>query len=113
MNRSAVKTLGVAVLGAAFAATAAGSASAAVGPLPDTGKALETVNKLPVDQLAKELPNAGNDTLTATRVTGGVVNETAPQVLQAAQTANPLGALLGGLPVNGHQNGLPINGLGR
>ncbi|MCA1220675.1 ATP-binding protein [Streptomyces sp. 8L] len=112
MNRSAAKTLGVAVLGAAFAATAAGTASAAVGPLPDTGKALETVNKLPVDQVAKELPHAAPDTLTATRAAGGAVNETAPQVLQAVKAANPLGALLGGLPVNGLQNGLPVNGLG-
>ncbi|WP_030903523.1 hypothetical protein [Streptomyces sp. NRRL F-5126] len=112
MNRSAAKTLGAAVLGAAFAATAAGTASAAVGPLPDTGKALDTVNKLPVDQVAKELPNAGTDTLTATRSAASAVNTTAPQVLQAAKTANPLGALLGGLPVNGLNKGLPVDGLG-
>jgi hypothetical protein len=109
MNRSAAKTLGVAVLGAAFAATAAGAASAA--PLPDTGAALDTVNKLPVDQVAKELPHAPQDTLTATRAAGSAVNQTAPQVLRAAGTANPLGGLLGGLPVNGlATNGL--NGIG-
>ncbi|MBP0457958.1 ATP-binding protein [Streptomyces montanisoli] len=112
MNRSAAKTLGAAVLGAAFAATAAGTASAAIGPLPDTGKALDTVNKLPVDQVAKELPNAGTDTLTATRSAASTVNTTAPQVLQAARAANPLGSLLGGLPVNGLNKGLPVDGLG-
>ncbi|MEW2549499.1 ATP-binding protein [Streptomyces sp. NPDC047002] len=112
MNRSAAKTLGAAVLGAAFAAGAAGTASAAIGPLPDTGKALDTVNKLPVDQVVKELPNAGNDTLTATRSASTAVNEAAPPVLQAVKAANPVGSLLGGLPVNGLQNGLPVNGLG-
>ncbi|MEV6514006.1 hypothetical protein AB0M61_48915, partial [Streptomyces sp. NPDC051642] len=59
MKQSAAKTLGVAALGAAFAAVAAGSASAAVAApaLPDATQALGTVtHTLPAENVAKALP---------------------------------------------------------
>lgn len=56
MKQSAVKTLGVAALGAAFAAAGAGAASAAPA-LPDAGSALDTVTStLPAEQVAQVLP---------------------------------------------------------
>lgn len=56
MKQSAVKTLGVAALGAAFAAAGAGAASAAPA-LPDAGSALNTVTgTLPAEKVAQVLP---------------------------------------------------------
>ncbi|WP_328583315.1 ATP-binding protein [Streptomyces sp. NBC_00370] len=111
MKQSAVKTIGAVALGAAFAATAAGSASAA--PLPDPAGALDTVTQtLPVDEVASQLPAGASDGVTASRSALGTVRQTSPQVLDAVKTANPVGGLLGGLPVNGlAQGGLPVNGI--
>ncbi|EYT84341.1 hypothetical protein CF54_02110, partial [Streptomyces sp. Tu 6176] len=56
MKQSAVKTLGVAALGAAFAAAGAGAANAAPAA-PDVGQALGTVSKaLPTENVTKALP---------------------------------------------------------
>ncbi|MFF9895562.1 ATP-binding protein [Streptomyces longispororuber] len=73
MKQSAAKTLGVAALGAAFAALGAGAAHAAPAAVPDPATALETVTTtLPLDQAAGTLPagapeslTAGQDTLTS------------------------------------------------
>lgn len=59
MKQSAAKTLGVAALGAAFAAVGAGAANAAPA-LPEASSALDTVTKtLPAENVASALPGAG------------------------------------------------------
>ncbi|CAM5239473.1 hypothetical protein SALBM311S_02336 [Streptomyces alboniger] len=59
MKQSAVKTLGVAALGAAFAVTAAGAATAAPA-VPDAAQALNGVSRtLPAENVTKSLPGAG------------------------------------------------------
>ncbi|MFB6779817.1 MULTISPECIES: hypothetical protein [unclassified Streptomyces] len=100
MKQSAARTLGVAALGAAFAAAAAGTASASA---------------LPVDA-ASALPVAGSALGTATRSLP--VQDTATKLLGSGQTkvvhdaTSPLGGLLGGLPAGGVKaNGLSTNGL--
>lgn len=112
MKQSAVKTLGVAALGAAFAAAGAGAANAAPAA-PDAGQVLGSVSKaLPTENVGKTLPteNVGK-TLPGT---GKALNQTKPTVrkgIAAAQPAardtlgngpaKPVGGLLGGLPANG------------
>ncbi|WP_406383472.1 hypothetical protein [Streptomyces sp. NBC_01618] len=105
MKQSAVRTLGVAVVGAAFAAAAAGTASAAVLPadaaataLPVAGSALETATRsLPVQDTATKFLGAGRQKLVGDATT-------------------PVKGLLGGLPAGGMQtsgltaNGLPLGG---
>ncbi|MEW2487097.1 hypothetical protein [Streptomyces sp. NPDC048411] len=100
MKQSAARTLGVAALGAAFAAAAAGTASASA---------------LPVGA-ASALPAAGSALGTATQSLP--VQDTATKLLGSGQTkvvhdaASPLGGLLGGLPAGGVKaNGLSTNGL--
>ncbi|QDQ13355.1 ATP-binding protein [Streptomyces spectabilis] len=66
MKQSAVKTLGVAALGAAFAAVGAGAANAAPATVPDPSTALETVTStLPLDQAASTLPAGAPESLAA------------------------------------------------
>ncbi|MFE7238402.1 hypothetical protein [Streptomyces sp. NPDC057582] len=100
MKQSAARTLGVAALGAAFAAAAAGTASASA---------------LPVDA-ASALPVAGSALGTATQSLP--VQDTATKLLGSGQTkvvhdaTSPLGGLLGGLPAGGVKaNGLSTDGL--
>lgn len=58
MKQSVAKSLGVAALGAAFAATGAGAANAAPA-VPDAGAALDTVTRtLPAESLTQATPNA-------------------------------------------------------
>ncbi|MFE6779020.1 hypothetical protein [Streptomyces sp. NPDC057702] len=77
MKQGTIKTLGVAALGIAFAATAAGTASAAgTGLEPLTGPATDAVKTLPKE-------------------TKGI-DKTAPQGAQ-----DPVQGLLGGLPIGG------------
>ncbi|MET9918151.1 hypothetical protein ABZZ04_13805 [Streptomyces sp. NPDC006435] len=103
MKQSAARTLGVAALGAAFAAAAAGTASAAVLPggaaattvLPVAGAALDTATRtLPAEDVTTTLLGKGQQKLV-----GG-----------ATGTAK---GLLGGLPAGGglNANGLTANGL--
>ncbi|MDT0610341.1 ATP-binding protein [Streptomyces lancefieldiae] len=94
MKQSAVKTLGVAALGAAFAAAGAGAATAATA-VPDAAPVLDTVTRtLPAENGSKTLPVAGN------------ALEKGP--------AEPVTGLLGGLPAQKlptqgvHVNGLPV-----
>ncbi|MEU6663611.1 ATP-binding protein [Streptomyces sp. NPDC046821] len=102
MKQSAAKTLGVAALGAAFAAAGAGAASAAPA-LPDAGSALNTVTStLPAEQVSQVLPAGTTDSLAAGQhaVAGGL-NAAAPAAEKVLPTDgnNPVGGLLGGLPV--------------
>ncbi|MFJ8072725.1 ATP-binding protein [Streptomyces sp. NPDC096176] len=116
MKQSAAKTLGVAALGAAFAAVAAGTASAA-HVVPDATGALGDVSQtLPVQEVTGKLPAGAADALAGG---GSVVTDGASTLPGAVQGAvgevAPSGAteqvagLLGGLPVAG--GGLPTDAL--
>ncbi|MFD4862444.1 hypothetical protein [Streptomyces atratus] len=105
MKQSAVRTLGVAALGAAFAAAAAGTASATVLPadaaataLPVAGSAVEnTTRTLPAQDTATKLLGTGRQKLVGDATT-------------------PAKGLIGGLPAGGlstsglSANGLPLGG---
>ncbi|WP_328887440.1 hypothetical protein [Streptomyces sp. NBC_00316] len=104
MKQSAARTLGVAALGAAFAAAAAGTASATALPvgaapaLPIVGSALGTATQtVPVQDMAAKLLGSGQTE---------VVND----------AIAPVTGLLGGLPAGGvttsgmSTNGLPLGG---
>ncbi|MGV9951616.1 ATP-binding protein [Streptomyces cellulosae] len=113
MKQSAVKTLGVAALGAAFAAAGAGAAQAAPS-LPDA-PGLDTVTQaVPADQVTGAVPATAEVLSTGQDVAGKGLGTAAPVAGQAA----PLSAagLLGGLPVNQlptqgvNLNGLPLGG---
>lgn len=112
MKQSA-KTLGVAALGAAFAAAGAGTASAAPA-LPDPAQAVGAVTKdLPVGQVTKTLPGA---TEAVDAGQGALTNglSTAKPTLEKSLPADtdPVAGLLGGLPVGGlPTGGLPVDGL--
>ncbi|MFG2195150.1 ATP-binding protein [Streptomyces sp. NPDC048639] len=123
MKQGTAKTLGVAVLGAAFAAAAAGSASAAT----PAGDALKS---LPLGEVTKTLPagapktlpagtpkslGAGQDILgratSALPVAKGLAGTPAAPVVgdKAAKTAKDTKVgLLGGLPLGA----TPLGGLG-
>ncbi|MEU1470743.1 hypothetical protein ABZ434_21220 [Streptomyces sp. NPDC005761] len=100
MKQSAARTLGVAALGAAFAAAAAGTASASALPLdaatsalPVAGALANATSTLPVQDTANELLGTSQ-----TKVLGDV-------------TA-PAKGLLGGMPAGGlTTSGLSANGL--
>ncbi|MBT2901655.1 MULTISPECIES: hypothetical protein [unclassified Streptomyces] len=100
MKKSAAKTLGVAALGAAFAAAAAGSASA-VPSLPlEAAAGVLPVSTMALDTVAKSAQNAP-------------VQETVGKVLggDATDAAAPVTGLLGGLPTKGlTANGIPLGG---
>ncbi|MFF9506264.1 hypothetical protein ACF1BU_02505 [Streptomyces sp. NPDC014724] len=105
MKQSAVRTLGVAALGAAFAAAAAGTASATV---------------LPTDAAATTLPVADSALETATRTPP--VQDTTTKLLGTGRqklvggATTPVKGLLGGMPAGGLKtsglstNGLPLGG---
>ncbi|MDL2077250.1 ATP-binding protein [Streptomyces sp. GXMU-J15] len=117
MKQSAAKTLGVAALGAAFAAAGAGAANAAPA-VPDTGAALDTVTRtLPAENVSKALPGAGEALAQGQSAVGAGVAAAQPvaqKVLADGPTA-PAAALLGGLPVGkvlpGGGAGTGVNGL--
>ncbi|MER6328640.1 ATP-binding protein [Streptomyces sp. NPDC014983] len=95
MKQSAAKTLGVAALGAAFAAVGAGAAHAAPAA-PDA------------TQVAKALPGAVQGlTQEHGAVASGVA--AAQPAVQRVLAQGPTG-LLGGLPLG--STGLPTNGMG-
>ncbi|WP_405388969.1 hypothetical protein OG596_14080 [Streptomyces sp. NBC_01102] len=97
MKQSAVRTLGVAALGAAFAAAGAGSASAVA---------------LPVDAAAAALPagvalDSVTDALPAVqKAAGGLLDQQGGSSDLSAPGTN----LLGGLPAGGLTGALPIGG---
>ncbi|MCX4669475.1 ATP-binding protein [Streptomyces sp. NBC_01381] len=131
MKQSAAKTLGVAALGAAFAAAGAGAANAAPAVPNPTAALGNATSTLPVGEAAATLPAGGPEALAAGQnALGTTMQATAPTVDQLANghqlangevqrraaalpgAADPLSGLLGGLPVAGPQaSGLPVNGL--
>ncbi|MET7616360.1 ATP-binding protein [Streptomyces sp. NPDC005408] len=121
MKQSAAKTLGVAALGAAFAAAAAGTASAAPANLPDSATSLDTVTSVaPVQEALTKLPAGVPESLAGgqTALTSSLADSpaTLPATVQAAATkvlpgadgADPVSGLLGGLPVGA--GSLPVGG---
>lgn len=100
MKQSAARTLGVAALGAAFAAAAAGTASATALPLDTAAGALPVVGAL--DNVTSTLPvqDGASDLLGGNRTK------------DVDEAASPLAGLLGGMPTGGlTTSGLSANGL--
>ncbi|MDQ0986566.1 hypothetical protein [Streptomyces sp. V2I9] len=94
------RTLGVAVLGAAFAAAASGSASAATALPLDAAAGVLPVSTMAVDTVAKSAQNAPVQD-TVGKILGG----------DATDAAAPVTGLLGGLPTQGlTANGIPLGG---
>ncbi|MGW1545019.1 ATP-binding protein [Streptomyces sp. NPDC002309] len=115
MKQSAAKSLGVAALGAVFAATGAGAASAAPAALPDAGQALDTVTRtLPAENLHHAVPGS-SAALTQGQSTLGLGLRTAQPAIESVLAEGPTGPaahLLGGLPVQGlPTHGTPVNGI--
>jgi ABC-type transport system substrate-binding protein len=132
MKQSAVKTLGVAALGAAFAAAGAGAATAAPAAPAAPGAAAvlaDTASTLPLGDVASTLPPGAPEAVTAGQsAVGSGLTAAAPTVDrlvestkqdkgdkgdQGAEAAKPAAAdpakgLLGGLPV---ADALPLQGL--
>jgi hypothetical protein len=98
MKQSAVRTLGVAALGAAFAAAGAGSASAVA---------------VPVDAAAAALPGgvalaSGTEALPAAqKAAGGLLDQ---QQRGSSDLSAPGTNLLGGMPAGGLTGALPTGG---
>ncbi|MBM7437236.1 hypothetical protein [Streptomyces sp. HB132] len=102
MKQSAVRTLGVAALGAAFAAAGAGSASAVA---------------VPVDAVAGALPaGIALDSVTADalpavqKAAGGLLDQQQHQQRGSSDLSAPGSNLLGGLPAGGLTGALPLGG---
>ncbi|GAA2948211.1 MULTISPECIES: ATP-binding protein [Streptomyces] len=104
MKQSAAKSLGVAALGAAFAATGAGAANAAPA-VPDAAQTLGSVTQaLPAEQLSQTLPAGSGEAVGQGQSLAGTGLATAQPVagqLLAQGPTGPGAGLLGGLPVNG------------
>ncbi|MEV6960069.1 ATP-binding protein [Streptomyces sp. NPDC051207] len=111
MKQSAAKTLGVAALGAAFAAAGMGAANAAPA-VPDAGQALGTVTKtLPAQDLAQPAPGVGETLAQGQGAVGTGLAAARPvveQILTGGPT-EPVAGLFGGLPVG---QALPGQGTG-
>jgi hypothetical protein len=116
MKQSAAKTLGVAALGAAFAAVGAGAANAAPA-VPDASEALGTVTQtLPAENVTKALPGAGEAVSQAqpTLTTSLAAAQPVAQEVQSPAPTAPVAGLLGGLPAGDTglpTQGLPVNGI--
>ncbi|MFF1718880.1 ATP-binding protein [Streptomyces sviceus] len=115
MKQSAAKTLGVAALGAAFAAAGAGAANAAPA-VPDATQALGSVSKgLPTENVTKSLPGAGEALSQAQPAvaTGLAAAQPAVQQVLADGPTGPVAGLLGGLPIGQvlPGSGTGLNGL--
>ncbi|MEU1212711.1 hypothetical protein ACFYSH_03105 [Streptomyces sp. NPDC005791] len=100
MKQSAVRTLGVIALGAAFAAVGAGSASAA--PLPVDPAAAAMPAAVTVDSVAQALPFVEEATF-------GFLGQQNQQ-RGSGEVSTPGTNLLGGLPAGGLTAALPFGG---
>ncbi|AZM60383.1 MULTISPECIES: ATP-binding protein [unclassified Streptomyces] len=111
MKQSAAKTLGVAALGAAFAATGAGAANAAPA-VPDAVPSLDTVTQaLPAERLTDAVPGTSKALAAGQELAGTGVAAVQPVAEQASPVA-PEAGLLGGLPVNQlPAQGMMVNGV--
>ncbi|MEU8705110.1 hypothetical protein [Streptomyces sp. NPDC048565] len=96
MKQSAVRTLGVAALGAAFAAAGAGSASAVAVPVDSVAGALPA--GVALDSVTDALP-------AVQKAAGGLLDQ---QQRGSSDLSAPGTNLLGGLPVNGLTGALPL-----
>ncbi|MFG2886020.1 ATP-binding protein [Streptomyces sp. NPDC048297] len=114
MKQSAAKTLGVAALGAAFAAVGAGAASAAPAASAAT-QALDTVTQaLPAGNVTQALPGAGEALAhgQGAATTGVAAAQPVVQKVLANGPTAPVAGLLGGLPLQGlPTHGVPVNGI--
>lgn len=113
MKQSAARTLGVAALGAAFAAAGAGVASAAPA-LPDAPGLDTATQTLPAGNVAGMLPGAGEALGQGQNALGKVAAVGMPIAQQALTEGptKPVSGLLGGLPLGGlPTHGLPVNGI--
>ncbi|MEU5366582.1 ATP-binding protein [Streptomyces sp. NPDC005925] len=118
MKQSAAKTLGVAALGAAFAAVGAGAANAAPA-VPEAGQALGTVtHSVPAQKVSGALPVASGALATGHNALGSGLAAARPSLEQALAggPAAPVHNLIGGLPAGQALpgqgvglNGLPLN----
>ncbi|ROQ66521.1 hypothetical protein EDD93_0929 [Streptomyces sp. 840.1] len=100
MKQSAVRTLGVAVVGAAFAAAAAGTASASALPLDSATGALPVAGALANATSALPVQDAATDLLGTS------------QTKVVKDVTTPAKGLLGGLPTGSLKTGgLTANGL--
>ncbi|MER7740262.1 ATP-binding protein [Streptomyces sp. NPDC096538] len=110
MKQSAVKTLGVAALGAAFVAVGAGAAQAAPA-LPDA-PALDTVTQaLPADQASAPLAGPAQ-ALSVGQDAAGKGLGTAKPVVDELGSKVPGAGLLGGLPLDAVPGqGVNVNGI--
>ncbi|WP_406725855.1 ATP-binding protein [Streptomyces sp. GD-15H] len=117
MKQSAAKTLGVAVLGAAFAAAGAGAATAvpAAPAVPNAGAALDTVTQsLPAEGVSRVAPGADRALQTGQDVAGTGMTTTRPvaEQLTSEGPQERAAALLGGLPTEGlPTQGVSVNGV--
>ncbi|MGW5236684.1 hypothetical protein ACWEQU_31435, partial [Streptomyces nodosus] len=114
MKHSAAKTLGVAALGAAFAAAGAGVASAAPASVPDAAGLPAVTGGLPLGKVAGTLPGAGEALGQGQNALGRAAAVARPVAhwTLADGPAAPAAGLLGGLPVKGlPAQGLPVNGI--
>ncbi|MFD7702458.1 ATP-binding protein [Streptomyces caelestis] len=111
MKQSAAKTLGVAVLGAAFAAAGAGAACAAPA-VPDAAPALDTVDRaVPAEKLSTALPGSDRALATGRELAGAGV-ATAQPVARKVGPETPATGLLGGMPVQDlPTRGVTLNGV--
>lgn len=117
MKQSAAKTLGVAVLGAAFAAVGAGAANAAPAApaVPNAGAALDTVaQSLPAEDVSRVAPGADGALQTGQDVVGTGMTTARPvaEQLTSEGPREQVGGLLGGLPAKGlPTKGVAVNGV--
>jgi hypothetical protein len=113
MKQSAAKTLGVAALGAAFAAAGAGAATAAPA-VPDATQALDGITRtLPTENVTQTLPAGQVLTHAQPTLAAGLsaAQPVAGKLLAEGPTA-PVSGLLGGLPLKGlPTHGVPVNGI--
>lgn len=111
MKQVTKKTLGVAALGAAFAAAGGGVAAAGTGETVGavTGTAAGAVESLPAENLAANLPEGTAETLGETqdvvRPAGTMTASVSDEVLSDGKSSG--GQMLGGLPAG---LGLPTLG---
>ncbi|MBB5119678.1 hypothetical protein AF335_27795 [Streptomyces eurocidicus] len=121
MKQGTIKTLGVAALGVALSAVAAGSASAAApaGPVESvTTTTATTMSGLPIQQAAKMAPAGGPVIAAADRaIQSGILKSPSQAVdkavapsLPAPMDAKGNGGLLGGLPLGMLPSNLTLPG---
>ncbi|MFF1462607.1 hypothetical protein [Streptomyces sp. NPDC058330] len=103
MKQSAVRTLGVAAIGAAFAAAGAGSASAVALPVDSVADVLPA--NVALDSVADAVP-------TVQKAAGGLLDQQKGGNQKGGGALKTKGTnLLGGLPAGGLTGALPTGGL--